>query len=93
MDMALNMTTNYHGINSLTQAVGQAKLIDKFMINEKQLKNEIKFLIKNFNEIESKFQGLYEEAKLVKTEKVELEKVILEILNFGDQCDKQFEVI
>ena len=89
--MATDLTNNYHGVNSLTQAVNQAKLLDKFLKIYKEKKKEIIKLKSKLQEIETDFTKMQEKVSNVKGEKAALEKLVLEILSFGEQCESQFD--
>ena len=89
--MATDLTSNYHGVNSLTQAVSQAKLIDKFLQIDQEKKKEIIKLKSKLQEIETDFTQMQEKVSKVSEEKAALEKLVLEILNFGEQCESQYD--
>ena len=60
-------------------------------------KKEIKALKSKYakleQEINDKMEGTQTMIAKISEEKMSLEKLILEILSFGEQCDKQFDYL
>ena len=85
----LEMTPSVH---SFVQSIGQTRIIDKFLKNDQLQKKEIKQLKHSYEKLEQelsvKMESTSNMINKIQEEKISLEKLILEILSFGEQCDK-----
>lgn len=81
----------FQGVSTYAQAVGQAQMIEKFLKMDREQKKEMKAAKVMMAEIEQENSKHQLEIQKIQEDKAALEQLILEILSFGEQCDKQFD--
>lgn len=91
MERNRKMDPLFQGVPGFVQGIAQAKLIEKVLKLDQASKKEVKCFGKRIEVLEAASIQYHQSVKKLQDEKAALEQMILEILCFGEQCNKQFE--
>ena len=80
-------------VHAYIQGIGQTKIMEKFIKQDLVQKKQIASLKKTIDDFDSKVGEMLSKIEKCQDEKTALEKLILEILAFGEQCDRQFDTL
>ena len=89
----MQFAAQHEGVNSYAQAVSQARMIDRFVRADAQNKATIKKLKQTLFDMCQDFEKVDSKIAQVMQDKEQLEKIVLEILGFGDICDARFQEV